>query len=181
MVWLHRSTSVRRSFRIFSRSSGQSFAWPTCTNKSRKSATWVLISIISCNDDENKRRGRELYRQGMFHVQIVEIEQHNAHFEWIRLLLLLMGHISGRPAAGSSSPTNYRTAPPAWSSLCRDWKHGFRWLFAARFRCCCCGFAPTLRLFCLACLQSEGRARGLFMMMMVISLIASCSESIQWE
>lgn len=49
----------------------------------------------------------------MFRVQIVEIEQHNAHFKWIRLLLLLMGHISGRPAAGSSSPTNYRTAPPA--------------------------------------------------------------------
>lgn len=46
--WLHRSTSVRRSFRIFSRSSGQSLAWPTCTSKSLKSATWVLISIISC-------------------------------------------------------------------------------------------------------------------------------------
>lgn len=49
VLWLHRSTSVRRSLRIFSLSSGQSLAWPTWTNKSRNRATCVLISIISCN------------------------------------------------------------------------------------------------------------------------------------
>lgn len=52
-VCLNASTQVRRSLRIFSRSSGQSLAWPTCISMSRKSATWLLISTMSCKCKAN--------------------------------------------------------------------------------------------------------------------------------
>lgn len=54
-VCLNASTQVRRSLRIFSRSSGQSLAWPTCISISRKSATWLLISTMSCKCKINVR------------------------------------------------------------------------------------------------------------------------------
>lgn len=123
VLWLHRSTRVRRSFRIFSRSSGQSLAWPTCTNKSRNRATWVLISIINWKRTNRK----DLWLPGAC-TESSEFQwnsnlgEWDAHFKGIRLLLV--GHISGRSAAGSSS-TNDRTAPPgAHRPVYRKWKHG---------------------------------------------------------
>lgn len=47
-VCLHASTNDRRTLRTFSRNSGQSFDWPMCMSKSRKKATWLLISTMSC-------------------------------------------------------------------------------------------------------------------------------------
>lgn len=49
LVCLQASTQVRRNLRIFSRSSGQSRAVPMWISRSRNSATWLLISVISCN------------------------------------------------------------------------------------------------------------------------------------
>ena len=53
-VCLNASTHDLRSFLIFSLSSGQSFDWPTCINKSRNKAIWLLISTINCKEREDK-------------------------------------------------------------------------------------------------------------------------------
>lgn len=46
-VCLQASTQFLRSFRIFSRISGQSFDVPMCIRRSRNKATWLLISEIN--------------------------------------------------------------------------------------------------------------------------------------
>lgn len=51
LVCRQASTTVRRSLRIFSRSSGQSRACPTWISRSLNRATWLLISTINCNTD----------------------------------------------------------------------------------------------------------------------------------
>lgn len=53
-VCLHASTHDLRSFRTFSRSSGESLDEPMCISKSRNSATWLFISTISCGINDTK-------------------------------------------------------------------------------------------------------------------------------
>lgn len=48
-VLLQASTQLRRSFRIFSRSSGQSRGCPILISKSRNCATWLFMSWICWN------------------------------------------------------------------------------------------------------------------------------------
>lgn len=94
-----------------------------------------------------------------------EVPCATAHFERIRLLLLLMGHISGRPATGSCSSTNYRTAPAARSALCRNWEHGLASLLYQS-----CSDVATLATILLAYNQCAKRERNsMLLMMMVIS------------
>lgn len=54
-VCLHASINDRRTFRTFSRSSGQSFDWPMCISKSLNKATWLFISTMSCKMEREKR------------------------------------------------------------------------------------------------------------------------------
>lgn len=54
-VCLHASINDRRTFRTFSRSSGQSFDWPMCISKSLNKATWLFISTMSCKMEIEKR------------------------------------------------------------------------------------------------------------------------------
>ena len=63
-VCLQASTQDRRTFRTFSRSSGQSFDWPMWMSKSLNKATWLLISTMSCNENKKKEN-----RDKKIHIQ----------------------------------------------------------------------------------------------------------------
>lgn len=72
VVCLQASTQDRRNFLTFSRSSGQSRDCPMWISKSRNSATWLLISTISCkwkqNTGRKKRKILALRELITFHV-----------------------------------------------------------------------------------------------------------------
>lgn len=70
VVCLQASTQDRRTFRTFSRSSGQSFDWPMWISKSLNKATWLLISTMSWNK----------WRKTQFYYSIIVICKYEAIF-----------------------------------------------------------------------------------------------------
>lgn len=60
-VCLQASTHDRRTFRTFSRNSGQSFDWPMWMSKSLNKATWLLISTMSWNEKSRTNEVNKLF------------------------------------------------------------------------------------------------------------------------